>query len=152
MKAAIVLFIGMDPHTVAKGRRELIEQDFKVGRIRKAGGGRKPVGKNARNYLPHRRADEARYCQKRPGGANFSHRRRLALERLSPAKQAGKSDEGPIGASFLDQDNVELLSTRAGDHDGSPGGVGRLGEQSEKFIRVLEESTLHHDGDVHGWQ
>ena len=47
---------------------------------------------------------------------------------------------------------MELLSTWAGDHDGSPGGVGRLGEQSEKFIRVLEESTLRHDGDVHGWQ
>lgn len=38
-------FIGMDSHTVAKGRRELIEQDFEVDRIRKAGGGRKPVEK-----------------------------------------------------------------------------------------------------------
>jgi hypothetical protein len=38
-------FIGMDPHTVAKGRRELIEQDLEVDRIRKAGGGRKPVEK-----------------------------------------------------------------------------------------------------------
>ena len=41
----IAAFIGMDPHTVAKGRRELIEQDFEVDRIRKAGGGRKPVEK-----------------------------------------------------------------------------------------------------------
>jgi hypothetical protein len=41
----IAAFIGMDPHTVAKGRRELIEQDFAVDRIRKAGGGRKPVEK-----------------------------------------------------------------------------------------------------------
>jgi hypothetical protein len=36
-------FIGMDPHTVAKGRRELLEQDLEVDRIRKAGGGRKRV-------------------------------------------------------------------------------------------------------------
>ena len=38
-------FIGLDPHTVAKGRRELVERDFEVDRIRKAGGGRKPVEK-----------------------------------------------------------------------------------------------------------
>jgi hypothetical protein len=38
-------FIGMDPHTVAKGRRELIQRDCEVDRIRKAGGGRKPVEK-----------------------------------------------------------------------------------------------------------
>ena len=39
----IAAFIGMDPHTVAKGRRELIEQDFELDRIRKPGGGRKRV-------------------------------------------------------------------------------------------------------------
>ena len=38
-------FIGMDPHTVAKGRRELLEQDLAVDRIRKTGGGRKRVEK-----------------------------------------------------------------------------------------------------------
>ncbi len=31
----------MDPHTLAKGRRELIEQDFELDRIRKPSGGRK---------------------------------------------------------------------------------------------------------------
>lgn len=41
----IAAFLGMDPHTVAKGRGELIEQDIAVDRIRKAGGGRKPVEK-----------------------------------------------------------------------------------------------------------
>ncbi|MEO7650772.1 MAG: hypothetical protein ABIZ80_09915 [Bryobacteraceae bacterium] len=39
----LAAFIGMDPHTVAKGRRELLAQDFEKDRIRKAGGGRKPV-------------------------------------------------------------------------------------------------------------
>jgi hypothetical protein len=38
-------FIGLDPHTVAKGRRELLEQDLAVDRIRKAGGGRKRTEK-----------------------------------------------------------------------------------------------------------
>jgi hypothetical protein len=48
----IAAFIGMDPHTVAKGRRELIEQDFEVDRIRKAGGGRKPVEKKRPKSSP----------------------------------------------------------------------------------------------------
>jgi hypothetical protein len=38
-------FIGLDPHTVAQGRRELLEQDLAVDRIRKAGGGRKRAEK-----------------------------------------------------------------------------------------------------------
>ena len=37
--------IGMDPHTVAKGRRELFEPDLDLERIRKAGGGRQRVEK-----------------------------------------------------------------------------------------------------------
>ena len=41
----IAEFIGMDPHTVAKGRRELLEQDLEIDRIRQAGGGRKPLEK-----------------------------------------------------------------------------------------------------------
>ena len=41
----IAEFIGMDPHTVAKGRRELLEQDLAIDRIRKAGGGRKRLRK-----------------------------------------------------------------------------------------------------------
>jgi len=41
----IAEFIGMDPHTVAKGRRELLEQDLEIDRIRKAGGGRKRLEK-----------------------------------------------------------------------------------------------------------
>jgi hypothetical protein len=38
-------FLGLDPHTVAKGRRELWEQDLDTERVRKAGGGRKPMEK-----------------------------------------------------------------------------------------------------------
>jgi len=45
-------FIGMDPHTVAKGRRELIEQDSETDRIRKAGGGRKRVEKKRPKSFP----------------------------------------------------------------------------------------------------
>jgi hypothetical protein len=35
----------LDPHTVAKGRRQLLAQDVKVGRVRGVGGGRKPTEK-----------------------------------------------------------------------------------------------------------
>jgi len=38
-------FVGMDAHTVAKGRRELAQHDVRIERIRKAGGGRKPTEK-----------------------------------------------------------------------------------------------------------
>ncbi len=38
-------FLGLDPHTIARGRRQLLDQDVEVGRIRQAGAGRKPVEK-----------------------------------------------------------------------------------------------------------
>jgi hypothetical protein len=48
----IAAFIGMDPHTVARGRRELIERDFEMERIRKAGAGRKPMEKKRPKSSP----------------------------------------------------------------------------------------------------
>jgi hypothetical protein len=48
----IAEFIGMDPHTVAKGRRELHERDLAVDRIRKSGGGRKPLEKKRPKSSP----------------------------------------------------------------------------------------------------
>jgi hypothetical protein len=48
----LAAFLGMDPHTVAKGRRELSEQDFAPDRIRKAGGGRKPLEKKRPKSSP----------------------------------------------------------------------------------------------------
>jgi hypothetical protein len=41
----IAELLHLDPHTVAKGRRQLLAQDLEVGRVRAVGGGRKPVGK-----------------------------------------------------------------------------------------------------------
>jgi len=40
--------LGLDVHTVAKGRRELFSHDFEAKGIRKKGGGRKPVEKKRR--------------------------------------------------------------------------------------------------------
>ena len=48
----IAEFIGMDSHTVAKGRRELQEHDLELDRIRKAGGGRKPTEKKLPKSSP----------------------------------------------------------------------------------------------------
>jgi hypothetical protein len=36
---------GMDPHTVARGRRELVNGDWDTSRLRAEGGGRSPVEK-----------------------------------------------------------------------------------------------------------
>ncbi len=41
----IAELLGLDPHTVAKGRRQLLAQDVEAGRVRAIGGGRKPVEK-----------------------------------------------------------------------------------------------------------
>jgi hypothetical protein len=38
-------FFDLDPHTVARGRKQLLAQDVEVDRARKAGGGRKRVEK-----------------------------------------------------------------------------------------------------------
>ena len=38
-------WLQLDPHTVAKGRRQLLAQDVKVDRVRELGGGRKAVEK-----------------------------------------------------------------------------------------------------------
>lgn len=38
-------FLGLDPHTIARGRQQLLDQDAEFGRVRKSGGGRKPVEK-----------------------------------------------------------------------------------------------------------
>ncbi len=38
-------FLDLDPHTVARGRYQLLSQDVEVDRARKAGAGRKPVEK-----------------------------------------------------------------------------------------------------------
>lgn len=38
-------FLGLDPHTVARGRQELLDQKVAIGRVRRSGGGRKPVEK-----------------------------------------------------------------------------------------------------------
>jgi hypothetical protein len=41
----IAELLGLDPHTVAKGRRQLLAQDVETDRVRVVGGGRKPVEK-----------------------------------------------------------------------------------------------------------
>jgi hypothetical protein len=38
-------FLGIDPHTVARGRQQLLDQDVEIGRMRRSGAGRKPVEK-----------------------------------------------------------------------------------------------------------
>jgi len=42
-------FLGLDPHTVARGRQELLDREVEPGRVRKIGGGRKPVEKKHPN-------------------------------------------------------------------------------------------------------
>ena len=38
-------FLGLDPHTIARGRRQLLDRDVEVGRARQSGAGRKAVEK-----------------------------------------------------------------------------------------------------------
>src|SRR6266851_9480 len=42
---SLAAFLALDPHTVARGRQQLLAQDVEVERARKTGGGRRPVKK-----------------------------------------------------------------------------------------------------------
>jgi hypothetical protein len=44
----IAELLGLDTGTVARGRRELLDQDVEVGRIRRTGGGRRRLEKKPR--------------------------------------------------------------------------------------------------------
>ena len=46
---SIAQLLGLDPHTVAKGRRQIIERDFESEKLRKPGAGRPGVKKLPRN-------------------------------------------------------------------------------------------------------
>ena len=48
----IARLLGIDPSTVAAGRRQLVERDVEVDRVRRAGGGRTPTEKKRRKSLP----------------------------------------------------------------------------------------------------
>jgi len=50
---AVARATGMDPHTIAKGCRELRARDRAVDRVRRPGGGRTPVEKKSRKSLPN---------------------------------------------------------------------------------------------------
>lgn len=43
--ARLAAFLGLDAHTIARGRQQLLDQDVAVGRVRRHGGGRSPVEK-----------------------------------------------------------------------------------------------------------
>jgi hypothetical protein len=59
----------LDPHTVARGRQQLLAQDVEVDRARKAGGGRRPAEKKARNNRCHRGYPGARHRRRSHFGA-----------------------------------------------------------------------------------
>ena len=48
----IARLLGIDPSTVAAGRRQLVERDVEVDRVRRAGGGRTPTEKKRRKSSP----------------------------------------------------------------------------------------------------
>ena len=56
--ARIANLLGVDPHTVAKGRRELLQRDIEVQGVRKRGGGRPSAEKKLRKSSPA----EKGYC------------------------------------------------------------------------------------------
>ncbi len=48
--STISRLLNIDNHTVARGRRELLERDQEIGRVRKKGGGRRPIKKNSADH------------------------------------------------------------------------------------------------------
>jgi len=45
-------YLGLDPHTVSRGRQQLLDQEVTPGRTRRSGGGRKPVEKKPPTSSP----------------------------------------------------------------------------------------------------
>jgi hypothetical protein len=43
--SVLAVFLGLDPHTVARGRQQLLDQNVAPGRTRRSGGGRNRVEK-----------------------------------------------------------------------------------------------------------
>ena len=62
--ARIAGLLGIDPGTVARGRKQLLAQDIKRERVRRPGGGRPPLEKNSRGDRCHRSGLAAR-CRRR---------------------------------------------------------------------------------------
>ena len=52
---AVARATGMDPHTIAKGRQELVERDLQLDRLRRPGGGRKRTEKKRPRSSPKSR-------------------------------------------------------------------------------------------------
>ena len=52
--------LGIDAGTVARGRKQLLAEDVERERVRRRGGGRPPMEKNARNDRCHRTGDATR--------------------------------------------------------------------------------------------
>ncbi len=50
--APVARLLGVDPHTVARGRRQLLEGEIELERVRKAGGGRPATEKKRRKSSP----------------------------------------------------------------------------------------------------
>jgi hypothetical protein len=48
----LAAFLGLDPHTVARGRQQLLDENVASGRTRRAGGGRKLVEKKPPTSSP----------------------------------------------------------------------------------------------------
>ena len=48
----IAQLLGIDPSTVAAGRRQLVERDVEIDRVRRVGGGRPPAEKKRRKSSP----------------------------------------------------------------------------------------------------
>ncbi|MGH9466877.1 MAG: hypothetical protein ACRD1Y_05935, partial [Terriglobales bacterium] len=50
--APVARLLGVDPHTVARGRLQLLEGEIELERVRRVGGGRPPTEKKRRKSLP----------------------------------------------------------------------------------------------------
>ena len=67
----IAELLGMDPSTVARGRRELLMRDVELDGVRRKGGGRRAVQKKARSHRQDRRTHEARHRGRSDDGSEM---------------------------------------------------------------------------------
>lgn len=95
----IVDLLGLDVHTVAKGRREVLSGEVDEGDVRRQGGGRKQVEKSARGDSDDPRTSEACACWRPRDGDQVDTKGHTEdCQRVTEVQHPRRRDNGPATA------------------------------------------------------
>ena len=97
-------FLGIDAHTVARGRRELFGEQVQRQRVRKKGGGRKPVEKNAPSDRTYCGSSQARQGRRPRAWSEMDTQD--DQENCPTTMPAGHLDQRQDGGPLVERDGI----------------------------------------------